>query len=235
MPRRHLAFLPSLPLASVPTSLQDISTSITHLHTCPPTLCCPFAPQTFRELEQSQAKSRAGEPAMKDKHKHKPPPPCTEQLSNAMGRLLHGAAETCSRDPRRGPQHVALGLEGAAVTCKAVGRTQLLPRSNIVILGRRRTCVLEKESSHWVTLDQWGNTGMASQRMDVEAGWTVDLRGGGLDGGCPRIWLSGHKVFPAWCLSMKHFAGEGGRQEEERGKPGAPRFGNPHHQLWCCL
>lgn len=68
---------------------------------------------------------------------------------------------------------------------------------------------------------------MASQRMDVEASWTVGLRGGGLDGGCPRIWLSGHKVFPAWCLSMKHFAGEGVGQEEKRGKPGAPRFGNP--------
>lgn len=76
---------------------------------------------------------------------------------------------------------------------------------------------------------------MASQGMDVEAGWTVDWRGGGLDEDCPRIWLSGHKEFPAWCLSAKHFAGEGGGQGEKKGKPGASRFGNPHHHLWCCL
>lgn len=56
---------------------------------------------------------------------------------------------------------------------------------------------------------------MASQGMDDGAGWTVGWRVGGLDGSCPRIWLSGQKVFPARCLSAKHFALWGGQGREE--------------------
>ena len=62
----------------------------------------------------------------------------------------------------------------------------------------------------------WGDTGVASQRMDVEAGQTVDWRGGGLEWGCPRIWLSGWKASTARCLSArsaKHFA-RGAEREE---------------------
>lgn len=132
--------LPSSQVSPWPTCLPQCRTSPPLSLTSTPahTLCARPSGESW----QSQAKSHVGDATMKGEHK--PCPPCTKHLSDAMSQPLLGAAETCSRGPRRGPPHVTLGLEGAPVICKTVRRMQLLLPSSLMVSGRRGTYVLER-------------------------------------------------------------------------------------------